>query len=760
MLKKQFIGFLEAKPKLAFILAWILLLALMPGLSFLKEDYSFNVWFAKGDPNLERFEKFEKRFGNDDLISFAVYSEKGFLNFEALKLIDDLTDEMWQVTDVTRVDSITNTFMMSVEGDEFDVAPLVQKSDLEKQENHFLADLRKKITGNKLLENYLISEDHKMTLVLGKVKPSYIKVVDNEVLVEEARNLAQKYQKPGFEIHVVGTVPLTHAFKEITNRDIRILIPLVYFIFSILLFFIYRSFSGVFIPYVIIIFSVLMMVGTAGYFGDSINSLSIACPNILLTVAIADAIHLLTVYFIARRKGFTHPKALHYSLDKNFYPTLLTSLTTSVGFFSFAGAKIQPVEMLGVAVGIGVLYAWLNTYLLIPFLLNKFAPKEVEQEEISDLKVSDRTYKFVDFLLSKKRLILLTMIGICALTFKYFKTLEIDLNPLSQFPNDYSLVTANERINQHFKTVKSFEIMIDTPVGVSAKDPHFLKKLETFQNWLDTRPYMSNTVSIIDILKDLNQKFNQDDKRFYRLPETREGVAQQLLFYSLGLPPGKDINDRLSLKDDAVRITGFWTFDRSKPSRAAIKVIDAKMQELGLQGFVTGKVPLFHELTPYVVETFVKSFKIAFIAITLILILTLASFKIGLLALIPNLFPLLCGGAIYAAAGEHVDIASVLVASVCLGIAVDDSIHFLFEYSKNLKKNINFRENMALIFTTTIPSLVNTTVTIALGFGSFVLADYHPNAKFGVMVAVILVIALLADIFVLPAILAYAREKK
>ena len=196
----------------------------------------------------------------------------------------------------------------------------------------------------------------------------------------------------------------------------------------------------------------------------------------------------------------------------------------------------------------------------------------------------------------------------------------------------------------------------------------------------------------------------------------------------------------------------------SKTSNLYFDRIQKEADKLGLDILITGKTPLFHALTPYIVKTFNDSFISALIFITIILIIALRSFSLGLLTLIPNVFPLILGAGVFYFTGYDVDMGTVLVASVCLGIAVDDSIHFLFEF-KNYKE-IGFDSKSAIekIITTTFPALFMTTILICLGFGAFIFGSYVPNVKFGVSVACILMFALLADFIILPGILLLRKK--
>lgn len=748
-------------PKRYLWLSLVVFIVILPGLARIGEDYSYRAWYHPQDPLLVRYDEFEKKFGNDDTATLILFNEKGLLNKESIKLIHQLTDKLWQVEYVTRVDSLTNFDYVRIgEEDQIDISPFVPEEDLEEIDDKYIEKLKQAIEQTPLIKEVFISKDEKLALIKGQLQPSFVELPDNQVIVNQLRQIKKEFEDGDHKILIGGTATIINYYKEIAENDLVTLLPLLYFLFTVVLIWIYRSKTGVFLPYLILTTSIALMMGSAGYLGEKLNSISSAAPNILMTVAIADAIHLLTVFYLGLKKGLTRTEALHFSLEKNFYPTILTSLTTAVGFFSFAGAKINAISMMGIEVGIGVIYAWLLTYfLLCPIIKLIPEKKDVTHGPATGLRpdqpvnIPEKFLQRVGLLFKLRYWIVGTTLAIALIGLFMVPKLEVNMDPFGQFKKHHPLVVANDLVEKHLGPASVVEIMIYAPEEGAAKEPAFLRKVEAFQTWLENEPYIHKATSIVDVIKDLNQKLNNNQKEYFRIPETKEDVAQELLFYSLGLPPGRELNNRISIKSDAIRLSATWNIHRSRQANEKIAYINSKAQDFGLNAYVTGKMPLFHDLTPYIVSSFTRSFQIALISITLIMVIVLKSFKLGLLALVPNLFPLLVGAAIYAFFGIEVDIASVLIASVVFGIAVDDSIHFLFEYRKFKNRGLKQFDNLAMIMQNTFPSLFNTTLVIVIGFGSFIIADYIPNAKFGISVAFCLSIALIADFIVLPVIL-------
>ena len=295
-------------------------------------------------------------------------------------------------------------------------------------------------------------------------------------------------------------------------------------------------------------------------------------------------------------------------------------------------------------------------------------------------------------------------------------------------------------------------------VSDGVKEPEFLKQVETFQKWLEARPDVTRTLSVVDILKATHRSLNGGDQAFYKLPENREMIGQELFLYTMSLPQGMDINDRITLKNDAIRVTVLWTISDSKRWMEETAFVANHAKESGLDITITGKGNIYQSMNPYVVESFVRSISIALVLISILLITVFGSVKMGMIALLPNCIPLLLGGAAFWFLGKSIDVGSVLVMSVCLGIAVDDTIHLLSNYNRLIKDGLSPQKATAEVLAHTSPALIFTTIILVLGFGTLAFATFVPNIYFGIMTAIILTLALFTDLTFLLAVLTKEEE--
>ncbi len=756
-MKQTFLNFIISSPKKSIFFSILFILTSLIGYFNIQSDFTYQVWYDQDNPGLNQFKEFESKFGNDDTILISIHSKNGIFNTQTLNKIKKLSQELNLVQDILRVDSILDYPEIKSLDNDIIIDSFIDEEKINDLNEIEFEKIKSKAIKDDNIKNWFVSEDGTLSVLTATMRPGFDNPPPYVEIDRKIEALLQSYSDDNISLYRAGAVTLTRFYKDATFRDISVVVPTVIGIFILILFYLYRSYYCVLLTFSLLILSDVMMMGYSFLLGFKINTLSSASPTVLLTVAMADAIHILTCFFIGLEKFENKEEALKYSLDKNYYPTLLTTLTTAVGFLSFGIAEIVPIAWMGIGVAIGVVCAWVLSFTLFaPLLLLGFKVKK----KVDAKQQSFQLASLSQFITENAKLIVLLGCILMGWGLYFGSKLEINMEPMSQFKDDHYLVRTSKFIKSKLGAVNSFEIMINTPEEDGIKDPVFLNKIQEFQSWLESQPKVTNTTSILNILKNINKALNSDDMKFHKIPDTKKQVAEELLLYQFSVPEGKDITNLTSIKNDSLRIQGRWDINSSKEGLKITDDIRLKLGRLGLDGTVTGKSPLMFGLVSAIVKTLGSSFLMAVICIGIMLIIILKSIRMGLVSLIPNLLPIIIGAAVFYFIGSDIDLGVVLVASVCLGIAVDDSIHFLFQYKKNKESGLSIEDNFTNIFNYTLPSLTFTTFLLFIGFGSFFLADYIPNLKFGLMTALILLLALLADIFFLPAVLYLADKEK
>lgn len=748
-------------PWLWLIFSLILIGIIVPQLKYLQADFSYRIWFRTTDPLIKTFDEFERRFGNDDTVVILMHSPSGVFDKESIETIKSITQDMWQVQDIIRVDSLTNYQWTHATGDEIIIEDFIP-------ENYSAKDLqaRKKIAlKHEVIPDYLIDKKANIAIVYAKVRPYPGGSPNDLLLIQNSRKVIEKYQgKSDHTFYINGSTAINNTFKEVSESDLSTMIPIVLLLIIIFLIFMFKNISGILIPFSIIITTLICTFGFSAFIGIKFNNMITIIPNIIIAIAIADTVHILVTYFQFRKDGLAYKEAMIKTYEKNISPTFLTSISTSIGFLSFAAADLIPLAHLGILASFGTMLAWILTMTLVgPILalinikLPKATKKEAKNNSALRIARATRLYSFIE----KFRMpIVITFtalfIGSIWLAFQN----EVNSNPYTYFSKSVPLRKANDFGLKEMGGVTGPEIILDSGQIDGIKEPIFLRKVQSFQSWLEQENYISRVISMINIIKSMNRSFNGDIQDYYRIPDTKEKIAELLFLYTMSLPQGLDLNDRMTLDNRSLRLTALWSSQDSKRSLANIEKMKNKAKELGLDATITGKIPIYQGMNDLVVSTFFTSITIAICGITLLLVFVFGSLKIGLMSMLPNIVPLGFGAALMTLLDKPIDVGTALVTSVCLGIVVDDTIHFLSNYYTHVKNGKTPKEAIIYVLANTGPALIVTTVILMVGFGALAFAKFIPNVNFGILSATVLGIALVVDLIYLPAIILTTTKGK
>ncbi|MEZ4272282.1 MAG: MMPL family transporter [Myxococcota bacterium] len=745
------VGFIRKRPWLTLLLGIGFVALLSPGLGRLKADFTHRGFFRETDPQLKRFEAFERRFGNDDVAVVAMHSPSGIFDVESATVLRQLTEKMWQIPEVIRVESLANFQWVHAEGDEIIVESFLPEEGRISQE--FL-DGRKTIAlRHETLPNYLISSDARTALVFARIKPGIEAPPNATLIIESVRQLLTQMQGSDHVFHISGGPAITLAFKEASQLDLEHLVPFVLLVTVVLLVVLLRSWIAVTLSLLVVFLAVLGSMSISGWLGIEITSLTAALPQVLIAICIADSIHILVTFFRSMAQGKERKDAARYALLKNFQPTIITSLTTAIGFFSFISAELKPIAGLGILAGLGTLLAWWMTYTVLGSMLFALPIRSRKIAQHSGDLRQKRLGVLTDLLNRYKRVVVLSFALLCVLATATSFRNTVDSDPFKYFTESFPTRVANEFIEREVGGARGVELVIESGSPEGIKDPGFLRRVDKFQNWINQIPRVTRTVSLVDIIKQTHRSLNGGDDAYYRLPEDREAISQELFLYTMSLPQGMDINDRVTISNDALRLTVLWTIATSRDVMHTIDRIEAMAKDMGLTVEATGKNMLYQSMNGYVVHSFLVSVSTAIVLISVLLMLFFRSVSLGILAMLPNFVPLIFGGAVLWLLGQPLDIGTMIVASVCLGIAVDDTIHVLANYNRYRRNDYSPRDAVVNVFMHTGPAVVVTTLILVMAFGTFAFATFTPNLYFGVMTAIVLTVALITDLTFLPALL-------
>ncbi len=761
-LMHQFISSLATslyeKPKRYIFASLLVSFLMIPQLLTLESDFGVRIWFRTTDPLIEDLNELEQKFGNDERVLLAIHSKDTIFSKKNLQVLSDITEGMWMVPEIARVDSMANyNYSVSEEGDLYSVPFLENISDLTKKD---IEEKKQVALEDKIIKNRFISLDGKTAVVTAALIPNVKGSPNYRLIAEKVRELVKPYEKDsGLTFHPIGADAYNDAYREVSEDDLKVMIPVDFILMIILLLFVFRSIDGFMFPVALVCIVILFTMATGAFLGFKYDNLSAAIPGILIAICMADSIHILSTYYRSLDNNGDKKEALRATLHKNFVPTFLTSFSTMIGFFSLMTTELIPIQHLGALSGIGTGVAWVFTIFLICPML-KYVPlkkgRKAKRVGVSD-ELSARYTAWID----RNKKVIVYGISILAIVSAYLSLQnKVNSDPLKHFSPRLKIAKDTNFLLDTFNGLGGPNVMINSGKVDGIKSPEFMRKVEEFILWLEGKDFVNKVTSITKTVRELNKKMNDDDEKYYVIPNTKEEIAELLLLYSLGLPQGMDLNNEMSIDNQFMRLVILWNVHDAQRSLKEIDIMTKKAKELGLDIKVTGKLPLYHNMVNYIVSSFFKSLSTALILISFLLFVVLKSWKLGALSLLPNVVPLIFGGGYMYLAGIYVDIGTSIVISVCLGIAVDDTIHFLSHYKEMVKSGLSPIKSLEKVFIHTGPALVFTTFILTICFGCFIFANFVPNINFGVLCSIILTMALVIDLVYLPAILLEFKVRK
>lgn len=744
--------FITTRPARALIAALLLIGTCFTGARFLSPDFTYRAFFAAEDPLRVQVEQFEATFGNDDSAVLLIHSPNGLLDAASADVIVEATRRMWLVPDVSRVDSLSNYRWVHAEGDDINVDAMIPDDGFVDEATR--TERSAAITGDRLIPDYLLSRDGKTTMVVGFVRNAGQSAVEATPVIDAVRSIAEDLSDGEHEFHITGRMAVMAGLQESAQSDMQSILPFVILTIVLLMAFAVRRPGAVLMVLLLIVGSIVSTMGASGWLGMRISNITAMVPQFVLAIAVAAAMHVMLSYYRERNRGAASRDATRIALEQNFLPTLLTALTTSIAFISFTATDIAAIANLGVMVGIGTLLAWVLTYLLVGALLVLLPNMRLKMRHVGAPEEA-RLMPFADRLVAGVHAARYLIVGatLALSTAAVFLSVNntVNANPFRYFDESFWLRESSDFAEANLRGSQEMEVVLHAGAADGIKEPAFMARAEELQNWISDQPFVARAVSVVDFVKQTNQALHGDDPAYYTLPETRQEMAELLFLYSFNLPEGLDLSNRVSLDSDAMRISVRWALYDSADATEWALMIEEKAAELGLTAETTGKMLLFQRMNGYVSSSLIQSLGISLVLISLVLLAVFRSARYGVVSLMANTLPLTFGTAVLAMAGRDIDTGAVVALSVCLGVAVDDTIHLL--QAIRTARADTLREAIAKGLAKVLPAITLTTLILMIGFGAFMLGDFVPNQNFGLMAVTIIGAAWLLDVVFLPALL-------
>ena len=725
------------------------------GLRFieLKNDYQY--FFREDNPQLRAIENLQQVYAKNDNLLFVVAPESGrVFSPSTLKAVGEITERAWRLPFVTRVDSVTNFQHSYAKGDDLIVRDLV---DLQRQHSvDELEELRSIAVAEPLLRRRLVSSDSDVTAIYIRHTLPGEESDEATRAALAARELAADIESkyPGHEVYLTGDVMLPQSFFEAAVQDLSTLFPLMYVVILVTAIVFLRSIWGTLITIAVVLLSAGSAMGIAGWIGIPVTAPSAGAPTVIMTLAVADSIHLLVTLFQAMRKGLSKKEAMAESVRINATPVFLTSLTTAIGFLALNLSEVRPFNDLGNITTIGVVGAFVYAMVLLPLLV---ALLPVRADTKAATTGSSLVAGLAELVIARRKGLL--WFGVLAVSFLGAMVGRNELNDefIRYFDRSFALRTDTDFVSENLSGIYTMEFSLESGEEGGVSDPNFLRHVEAFAAWLRAQSDVHHVLTLSDTFKRLNKNMHGDDPSWHTLPEERNLAAQYLLLYEMLLPYGLDLNDTINVNRSSTRL--IVTCD----TVSAVQMLDLQARS---ERWLHANAPeamwtvpastnlMFSHISERNIKSSILGSFVAVALIAIVLAIAFRSVKFGALSIVPNLAPALMSFGIWGLAKGQIDVSNAIVLTMALGIIVDDTVHFMSEYLRARREDgLDAEASVRHAFQTVGPALVVTSFILVSGFLVLTVSPFALNAGLGLLTAIVLLVALGADLLFLPPLL-------
>jgi len=718
------------------VTAVILLIAAISQLPKLKGDYSFEDFFPMNDEGLEFYYDFRAKFpSNDDVVMIGLKNEVGVFDTTFLSKLDSLTTELKTITKVENVLSLTNLkkpvktpFGITQKK----VVPLGAKS-YERIKSQLLKDKR--------IVNSLLSEDAKVTALVVEVQPKITETRRDSVInAMVAYSKAHQFDS----YHLAGEIYTQTSYIQMIEKENYKMVPLVMLAVIFILTLLYRSFWSVAIPAVSVLIGMTYLFGYAAFIGRGINMATLMFPTIMVVVGLSDLIHLYSKFQIELKLGKRKAEAMNTALVEMRSTLLLTSVTTMIGFLSIGFSDIPHVSTFGKDGAVGVLIAFVVAITITPVVLNYLPSSKTRATAVNWVKVNDWIYKVVN---NQKGWIL-------GLTGFFLALAVVGIQKVDT--NNYLLgaISDSAKVKQDYlffekelAGVRSMEFAI-LPQKGDILDAAVLGEVAKLEAHLDAIETIGPIVSPLTYL----QTANEITTKKYELPKASQIPSLYKKWHKL-LRFEYNIVDDLSMGKLAARMQDIGRLEVKKLNRGIQSWIDDNIDSEIVQFKFTGSPLLIDKTNDYMVNQTLQGLLAALVLISFLMAYLFRSFKMVLISMIPNVLPLILIAGVMGWLGVELNGSTAIIFTVGFVIAVDDTIHFLSKFKKELFALKDVDKAIYNTLQQTGKSIIITSIILIAGYGMLLTSEFKEAWYHGVLICFTLFWAVLADLFLLPIIL-------
>ncbi len=779
--------------------AWLILtLSLLSAAALCSQVYRVEIdtstegFLEEDDPIRLRYDAFRSQFGRDEKILLAVVSPKIF-DARFLKKLEALHREIEaNVPKLESVTSLLNARSTRGEDDELIVEDLLESWP---EDARALDLLEQRALSNAFYRDLLIAADGSLTSIVIETdtyssaglqhdeltgfdqpgangqppdtRPPFLTGAENREIVTALDQIIARHRARGFEIHMAGSPAMMVHLQRAMETDLLRFTGLSILAIGLFLGLLFRRLVSICLPLLVSFLAMLSTLGAMAIFDISINLPTQIMPSLLIAIGVGNSVHIFAIFFQARRRGDDKQQALAFALGHSGLAILMTNLTTAGGLLSFVAAEIGPVADFGIVAPLGVMNAFAFTMLLLPPLIAIFPSGETVRggESSTDMVLSQRIVVAMgDFGVDHAGAIVASSALLFAIAVLGGMQIAFAHSPLEWFPEESPFRMANAVLDEKLGGTMFIEVLVDSGEENGLHDPALLRRMDElrrFANRLQVGDVVvGKSVSILDVLKEIHQALNENRREFYDIPSERDLIAQELLLFENS--GADDLEDLVDSQFSRARITMQLPFVDSVQYEPYLDRLEEGISEIlsGRADFTTtGLMAVMARIFNAVMRSMAKTYALALLIITPMMIVLIGRLGMGLISMIPNVVPIVFTLGIMGWAGIPLDAFTLLVGSIALGLAVDDTIHFMHNFRRYHEQTGDVRNAVQQTMAGTGQALFFTSLVLSSGFFIFMLASMENLFYFGLLTGITLILAFLADALLAPALMVLMLDR-
>lgn len=729
------------------------------GLTKMTKENGVKALLATDNKDYLFFEEMEDVFGATDQLVLGVTFHDSVYKKENLKLIQELTKYFEENENIKNDDIVSLSNIDNIEGldEELIIAPIIPED--EEITNSIAESIKIKVRDNDMLNGKIVSLDEKSTVIIITINSDIsfnAEKLDSVMNFVKDKIAVVEKSRPDVNIYRSGMVSVKYTTSEYMDRDMKFMFPIAIGVVAIILLILLRSISGVIMPMLVTLFSVIWTLGLKGWLNSPLTLAETVIPIMLIAIGCADGVHIVSEYLFFSRSGLHSREALAKTMKNLRTPIILTSITTALSFFSLILAPGVSVKNMGIFLGFGVVVAMFFSLTLVPILLS--FKKDNNSKKIENRKKIDLT-SIAELIIHKKIVIVIISILFLGVSIIGMKNIVVETDQIMFLKDNDPLKISTKKIQENLGGINTLDIIIEGDED-SLKSPETLIFMNKLQIYADNLKSVSYSISLVDYLKKINYEFMGKDIKYKTIPE-KQGVISNLLFlYEMGGGDSlhKVVNSDYSLGKISIRLLDTTQLSIEK----IVDDLDLWINENKPKNLTTSYTNDYIRIVmgDLITKGQVRSFISTLIAVLFLLMIIFRSPISGLLVAIPVIIAVCFNFAIMWLTGTTLNIGTSIIASVGMGVGIDYSIHFFQRYKTYYLTNNDNNLSITLAFNESVKPIISNALAVGLGFLTLMLSNYYIIAGIGWITGLSMLTTAFCALVVLPAYLSIFEPLK